>query len=236
MVVEVLVEVNSFNTDKKFDYRVPTNMIDKIKIGIRCEVPFGNRIINGFILGIKNNSNYSKDLKAIIRLLDDEVLLNDELIELAYTMKKDTLSSLIGCLEVMLPRALKVSSKNSIGKKIDIYYKVRDDINLDNYKFNNTQKLIIDKCRNDFIIRKELIDISLSSLNTLIKKDILISKEIDSYRLSHDKGIDEKFELTDGQKNSLDSILNTDKLVSLVYGVTGSGKTLLYMELIDHRH
>ena len=233
MICDVLVEVNSFNTDKLFEYRIPSDMIDKIKVGIRCEVPFGNRIINGFIMSIKDSSNYSKDLKSIIRLLDDEALLNDELIELAYTMKKDTLSSLISCLEVMLPRALKVSSKNSISKKIDVYYKVRDDINLDDYKFNDTQKLIIDKCRNDLIIRKELIDISLSSLNTLIKKDILISKEIDSYRLSHDRGVDEKFELTDDQKNSLDSILNTDKLVSLVYGVTGSGKTLLYMELIE---
>ena len=233
MVCEVLVEVNSFNTDKLFDYKVPSSMESKIKIGIRVEVPFGNRTINGFIMNIKDNTSYSKELKTIIRLLDDEPLLNDELIELAYTMKKETLSSLISCLEVMLPRSLKVSSKNSIGKKIDIYYKVRDDIKLDDYKFNDTQKLIIDKCRNDFIIRKELINISLSSLNTLIKKNILISKEIDSYRLVHNKGIDERFELTDDQKNSLESILSTDKLVSLVYGVTGSGKTLLYMELID---
>ena len=233
MVCEVLVEVNSFNTDKLFDYKVPSSMESKIKIGIRVEVPFGNRTINGFIMNIKDNTSYSKELKSIIRLLDDEPLLNDELIELAYTMKKETLSSLISCLEVMLPRSLKVSSKNSISKKIDIYYKVRDDIKLDDYKFNDTQKLIIDKCRNDFIIRKELIDISLSSLNTLIKKNILISKEIDSYRLVHNKGIDERFELTDDQKNSLESILSTDKLVSLVYGVTGSGKTLLYMELIE---
>ena len=233
MICDVLVEVNSFNTDKLFEYRIPSDLINKIKVGIRCEVPFGNRIINGFIMNIKDNSNYSKDLKSIIRLLDEEPLLNDELIELAYTMKKDTLSSLISCLEVMLPRALKVSSKNSISKKIDIYYKVRDDINLDDYKFNDTQKKIIDKCLNEYVLKKELVDISNSSLNTLIKKDIIISKEIDSYRLSHDRGVDEKFELTDDQKNSLDSILNTDKLVSLVYGVTGSGKTLLYMELIE---
>ena len=91
MVCEVLVEVNSFNTDKLFDYKVPSSMESKIKIGIRVEVPFGNRTINGFIMNIKDNTSYSKELKSIIRLLDDEPLLNDELIELAYTMKKETL-------------------------------------------------------------------------------------------------------------------------------------------------
>ena len=72
MICDVLVEFNSFNTDKLFEYRIPSDMIDKIKIGIRCEVPFGNRIINGFIMNIKDNSNYSKDLKSIIRLLYEE--------------------------------------------------------------------------------------------------------------------------------------------------------------------
>ena len=54
MVCEVLVEVNSFNTDKLFDYKVPSSMESKIKIGIRVEVPFGNRTINGFIMNIKD--------------------------------------------------------------------------------------------------------------------------------------------------------------------------------------
>ena len=63
MIVEVLVELSSKSIDKVFDYIVPKKLEDDIKIGIRVTVPFGRQILEGFVLGIKNNTDLSS-LKA----------------------------------------------------------------------------------------------------------------------------------------------------------------------------
>ena len=66
MIAQVLVELMNKNVDKTFDYLVPSTMQDKITVGIRVKVPFGNRTLEGFVLSLSNDSNYQK-LKSIKR-------------------------------------------------------------------------------------------------------------------------------------------------------------------------
>ena len=74
-LLKCLYNVNYFiygdnvNIDKMFDYLVPDNLIEDIKVGIRVEVPFGNQILDGFVLEIKDNLDSSYELKEIIRTL-----------------------------------------------------------------------------------------------------------------------------------------------------------------------
>ena len=63
MIVGVLVELSAKAVDKVFDYNVPKNLEDSIKIGIRVLVPFGKMTLEGFVLEIKNNTSTSKELK-----------------------------------------------------------------------------------------------------------------------------------------------------------------------------
>ena len=123
MIVGVLVEITSKSLDRIFDYKVPSNLKDKIKIGLRVEVPFGNRTIVGFILEIKNKSDVN-NLKEIKAVLDEEVILTDELLELGKYLHKETLASLISCYQVMLPKGYKASIKNKVNVHIDSYKKV----------------------------------------------------------------------------------------------------------------
>ena len=94
MVVGVLVELSSKNIDKVFDYGVPDDLISSIKVGIRVVVPFGRMELEGFILEIKNDSELN-DLKEIISIKDEEIILNEELLELGRYMHDETLSTLI---------------------------------------------------------------------------------------------------------------------------------------------
>ena len=184
MIVGVLVELANKSVDKIFDYSVDDSLKDDIKIGIRVEVPFGKQTLEGFVLSIKKESAVD-NLKSIIRIIDKNIILNNELIELGKRMREDTLSTLISCYQVMLPRALKAKKKNVINKKYDIYYRLNKTID---YKFNSTQQKIIDKFNNKSLIkREELLKISSSSLKTLINKNILIEEKKECYRISYNE-------------------------------------------------
>ena len=233
MVVSVLVEVSSSNVDKCFDYLVPQELENDMKIGVKVNVPFGRREIIGFVLEIKNDSEID-NLKSINSIVSKDVILNDEMLELGKQLKGMTLSTLISCYQVMLPKALKAHD-NSINKKYDTYYSINKDIDLKDYKFNDKQLEIINKCVHGKVKRSELINISLSSLNTLKNKKILIEEKIETYRLDHSNEKKIVHELTPLQKVVYDEFISYDDLIpTLLFGVTGSGKTEVYMEIIDY--
>lgn len=232
MIIGVLVELSNKNIDKIFDYSVPDNLKDKIKVGIRVKVPFGKMELEGFVIEIKNSSGIS--VKDILDVVDDEVILNEELLELGKKIQEDTLSTLISCYQIMLPKALKAKNGMVINKKFDTYYYLNKDI-VCYGKLSASQDRIINLCmEKEYVLRKELVDISLSSLNTLIKNNILLEKKLEHYRLSYNEKIEPKKELTEDQMKVVNEVLlNKGYCPYLLYGVTGSGKTEVYMELIE---
>ena len=147
MIIGVLVELSSKNIDREFDYLVPKELENDIKVGIRVSVPFGRQELDGFVLNIKNKSEVS-DLKEIIGIKDKDILLNEELLELGKWMSKSTLSTLISCYQTMLPKALKAKLKgNNVSIRYDTFYTLDDGINLDDYRFNDKQLIIINKIK-----------------------------------------------------------------------------------------
>ena len=139
MIVGVLVEISAKAVDKVFEYNVPKKLENSIKVGIRVLVPFGRMTLEGFVLEIKNEKTTSMELKSIIDVVDKDIVLNKELLELGKVMRNNTLSTLISCYQVMLPKALKAGSTGSI--KYDTYYKLND--NWEDIKLNDKQKEII---------------------------------------------------------------------------------------------
>lgn len=232
MIIGVLVELSNKNIDRVFDYSVPDCFLDKIKLGIRVKVPFGKMELEGFVVEVKDSSDI--EVKDILDVIDDEAILNSELLELGKKMQEDTLSTLISCYQIMLPKALKAKNGQVINKKFDTYYYLNKDI-VCYGKLSTSQEKIINLCmEKEYVLKKELVDISLSSLNTLIKKNILLEKKLEHYRLSYNEKIEPKKELTSDQRRVVDEVLaNTGYYPYLLFGVTGSGKTEVYMELIE---
>lgn len=234
MIAKVLVEINNINVDKTFDYIVPFEYIENIKIGMRVKVPFASRELEGFVLDLVNNADNNYELKEIISIVDTEPILNNELLHLGQFMSKKYFSTLISCYQTMLPKALKAQNKTTINKKMIKYVELCSN---SFPKLKPNQEKIVEYLRINGKVKKEEVNkISVSGVNTLIKNGIIIESLIEEYRLVT-KDINkekETFKLTAEQQEAKNKILSqTQSSVFLLHGVTGSGKTVVYMEIVE---
>lgn len=108
MYAQVIVDVPVKGTNRVFDYAIPKSLEFAVEAGARVEVPFGGRVLQGYVIGITDHSAYAaSQLKPIIRLLDLEPPLTEELVILARWMSDTYLCHLASALSAMLPGALK---------------------------------------------------------------------------------------------------------------------------------
>ena len=234
MFADVLVELKAKRIDKTFTYLIPNNQIDKVKVGIRVLVPFGKQTLEGFVLNIEKDKNIDYEIKEIIDIIDEEPVLNEEMLELGKYISLKTLCNLIHAYQTMLPAALKAHKNFNVNKKYIIYISLIDKEYIPK---NDNQKEIIEILKKGNALKSDLTKISVSSINTLISKKVIEEIKEETYRLNSTNSInDKKVTLNEDQQKVVDIVLsNKDKFIPyLLHGVTGSGKTEVYMNIIEN--
>ena len=238
MYAKIIVEIGVKNVDKTFTYIIPNDLQNKVKVGCRVTVEFGKQILEGFILEILNTlDNIDYELKEIKELIDEEPILNKEMLELGNIISNKTLSSKIKCYQVMLPKALKASHKTKINKKMDKYILLNDTNNLEEYlkkcKYPKQKEILTNLIKN-----KELKITKLdSTIKTLLKHNLIKIEEREYYRYNYNtNNKDKKVILNNDQQSVINKVTNSfgTPKTFLLYGVTGAGKTEVYMNIIEN--
>ena len=239
MYAEVLIEYEVKSLDKKYTYIIPENLRETLTVGMKVIIPFGKKIINGFVTNIKNVCKEEYELKEIIDVVDKELVLNDEMLKMGEYLQKKTLCSLITAYKTMLPSSLKVKTQKHNYGLFDNYIILnKNEEEIISYIENNSRSKKQIEILNILLEEKEVLKkhISGSSLDVLLAKELVKIKKVQKYRI--DNGYNYSFvkpTLTQEQQLAVDKInqhINEAKTF-LIHGVTGSGKTEIYFSLID---
>lgn len=235
MIASVLIEYSVKSLDRTFDYLIPPNLLSIIKVGHKVLVPFQNRVVEGFVLSLNSEIDESIEYKYVSEIVEKDFCLNEELIELGKKIQKATLSTLMSVYQAMLPKALKASSKTKINIKTKSVVYLNKNYDIEKYillnKNSHRQIEIINMLKSEEYIERTVIN--SSSLRELIKKEVVLVKEIEDLRnVNFIKKEKKDIVLTSEQSKCLEEIRNSNNNKVLLYGVTGSGKTEIYISLI----
>ncbi len=234
MYASVVIEYPIKTLDKTFTYKIPEELNDKIKVGMKVSVPFNNHFVVGFVLNIVDDYEGNYELKEIKEILNPELVLSPELLSIADYLVKEVLCTKIVAIETMLPATLKTKAKKDDYALYETYVYLNKDIFIDEEKFKNKKKqlAIINILKNkEMVLKKEFAG---SSLKALLSADIVREKKIQKYRLQERHKQEEIKTLTKDQDEAyqkIKSYFGQAKTI-LLWGVTGSGKTEVYINLI----
>ena len=292
MYAKVIIDSKSRFLNRPFTYHIPEKLNDKLKRAMRVLVPFGkgNKTSVAFVYEIVETIDLEYDTKDIITIIDENKLVSDELLNLAFFMTREYLSPVQLSLKQVLPptsidkiktfyisnaqkddnlfdflktrrtkeeiqEKFQISSEklnNYIeDKEIKVIYEANDrlKISYDTYirLLNNEykvpknaikQKIIIDYLQKYGITKKEILlkntKSSLSSLKSLVDKNVVekVLKEAKK-ELNQDYKKYEKHILNSEQDKAYNQILANPNGKFLLFGVTGSGKTEIFLQLVE---
>ena len=247
MYADIIIDIAHENVDRVFQYIVPPQLEGKLKEGMEVLVPFGagNREKKGYIVGFSEKCNYdSTKMKVIHDISDTAVQIEGRLVALAGWIKENYGGTMIQALKTVLP--VKQKSQEKINRTIKLLLTQEEaEQKLEEFLHKNMKararvlaELMDNKVLPESIVIKKL-NVARNVIKALEEQKILSVESERIYRNPVKAGERKSAEITytKEQENAIrlfkDDYDKGIRKTYLIHGVTGSGKTEVYMEMIE---
>ena len=244
----IIVEISHEKVDRPFQYKIPEEFQNSIEPGDMVLIPFGagNKLIHGCVMEITDKNNYPVNkLKDIAALEKDRIGPEEIMIKLAWWMKETYGSTMSLALKTVLPVKTKEKhlehktvSANLSKEELQQYLDERIPKNAIAQRKLLEAFLEVEEMEWDFITKK--MQVSSQVVKALAEKNVLLITSENKYRspVHVEKKQCKPVILSKFQQDIVDTVINDlknqKKETYLLHGITGSGKTEVYMELIQY--
>lgn len=221
--INVYIELNTLSLNRTFTYACD----ESVSKGCRVRVSFNHKEYIGLVMETHVDAP-SFEVKDVIEVIDATPLLNDELFELAEYMSHRFVSSKMSCFKTMLPPALRPSSHFSSIVYEDWIVGIRSDAT-----HTQRQKEVLRQIQEQLPIKvSQARKFSTSIVKDFLQKDMLIIEQRFKNSASFPKLTKDVIPVcTKEQSQAIEQIEKSDSSIFLLHGVTGSGKTEVFLQL-----
>ena len=246
MFADVIIDIQHEKLDKIFQYRVPESMVDELEPGMEVVVPFGrgNRRIKGYVTGLAETCDYDlSKVKEILEISRTGVEIEAKLIALAAWMKENYGGTMIQALKTVLP--IKQKENARVKKRLRLLLDRETGERQLRYYLGKNQKArarLMAALLDDPVLEYELVtkklNVTVPVIRALEEQKVLAVESEQVYRnpvkISGKKA--DEIIYTEEQRHVIESFrrdyADGKRETYLIHGVTGSGKTEVYMEMI----
>lgn len=232
MFAEVVVDVSNDSVDRVYDYLA----LAGTKEGMRVKVPFAGRTVLGYVLRVKDETDVDpKKLKQIKEILDDTPMVKEEMLKLADYMSNRFFLRKADVFKLLIPTIIRNDLvKEKYDDNLILNYDIDSAINIIGNRAKNQIGAVAFLSEQGEIKRSKLSEMfGASAVKTLIDKGIIAINKKRVYRkVSSEVSDVKRVKLNSEQSNAVKRILSENN-VFLLKGVTGSGKTEVYMTVME---
>lgn len=245
--VDIIIDISHEAIDRAFQYEVPFSLCDKIAVGMQVEIPFGrgNHMRTGYVIGISDEPNYDVDrIKPVHRIIENQIPVEGQLIRLAAWMKETYGSTMYQALKTVMPvkETVRPVEKKTVQLAVDAE---EGRLRLLEYqrKHNGAKVRLTEALLEHGTVPYELarnkLNISPATFERLTAEGTIEILTETQYRQAGTKRYltEPEPELNPAQQGLIDAFRQDYEAghyqTYLLHGVTGSGKTEVYMHAMD---